>query len=101
MLEITVQQGNSSYVRTFPEDQKSEKKMLKFLESLRDSQFSGPHRHTYLQELKKKKKEYQFVYGNEKNCGNMRGIAEAIRPPKLKVSIVHVDAVKQPWEDLI
>jgi hypothetical protein len=90
MLEITVQQGNSSYVRTFPEDQKSEKKVLKFLESLRDSQFSGPHRHTYLQELKKKKKAYQFRYGRSNNNGYPRGIAEEIRPPKLKVSIIHI-----------
>ena len=90
MLEITVQQGDSSYVRTFPEDQKNEKKALKFLESLRNSQFSGPHKHTYLRELKEKKKKYRFIYGNEKNHGHMHGIAEEIRPPKLKVSIVHV-----------
>lgn len=91
MLEITIQKGDAIYTRRFPEDKKNEKKILKFLETIRDGQFAGPHKKTYMENLKRKKKSYRFIYEGGKENGYENGIAKEIRPKeKLKVSIAHV-----------
>lgn len=91
MLEITIQRGDAIYTRRFPEDKKNEKKVLKFLEEIRDSQLVGPHRKIYLENLKRKKKSYRYVHEGRKENGYENGIAKEIRPQeKLKVSITHV-----------
>jgi len=88
MLIITVEKGNTKYEQKFPEDKKGEKQTLKFLETVRDSQFSGIHKNELLKLFREKKKEYSWRVGKSQR-GALYIKEEAIPTEKLKVSITH------------